>query len=212
MRDVTEDLAGHRVVPVLVIEDAARAHGVADALLAGGLPVAEVTFRTPAAAQALRTMSSRDQLVVGAGTVVTAAQVEQAVDCGATFIVSPGFSLAVVRRCAELGVPVLPGVSTASEIMAALDEGLTTMKFFPAETSGGVAAVRALAGPFPQVRFVPTGGIGPAEVSDYLALPSVIAVGGSWMAPASAIRADDVRTIRTLTREAVALAANAKER
>jgi 2-dehydro-3-deoxyphosphogluconate aldolase/(4S)-4-hydroxy-2-oxoglutarate aldolase len=209
--EVTERLARHRVVPVLVIDDAAHADGVADALVTGGLPVAEVTFRTAAAAEALRAMSRHEHLLVGAGTVVTPDQVERAVDCGATFIVSPGFSRAVVRRCAELGVPVLPGVSTASELMAALDEGLSTVKFFPAGTSGGVAAVRGLAGPFPQVRFVPTGGIGPDDARDYLALPSVVAVGGSWMAPARAIRAGDLRAVTTLVREAVALAASSKE-
>ncbi|HSF27398.1 MAG TPA: bifunctional 4-hydroxy-2-oxoglutarate aldolase/2-dehydro-3-deoxy-phosphogluconate aldolase, partial [Actinomycetes bacterium] len=185
MADVTAQLGEHRVVPVVVIDDAARAGAVADALVAGGLPVAEVTFRTAAAAEALRTMATRDDLLVGAGTVITAEQIEQAVAAGARFIVSPGLSRAVVRRAAELDVPVFPGVATASEVMAALDEGVSTVKFLPAETSGGVAAVKALAGPFPQVRFVPTGGIKAANALDYLALPAVVAVGGSWMVPAA---------------------------
>jgi 2-dehydro-3-deoxyphosphogluconate aldolase/(4S)-4-hydroxy-2-oxoglutarate aldolase len=210
--DVVDQLTRLRVVPVVVIHDAERADGVADALVRGGLPLAEVTFRTPAAAAALRAMSQRPELLVGAGTVITATQVEQAVDSGARFIVSPGFSRPVVRRCAELGVPVFPGVATASEVMAALDEGVSTLKFFPAQSSGGPAAVRALAGPFPQVRFIPTGGVNPGNAGDYLALPSVIAVGGSWMVPAATIRDGELGTITSLAREAVALTSAPKER
>jgi 2-dehydro-3-deoxyphosphogluconate aldolase/(4S)-4-hydroxy-2-oxoglutarate aldolase len=203
--DVVDQLTRLRVVPVVVIHDAERADGVADALVRGGLPLAEVTFRTPAAAAALRAMSQRPELLVGAGTVITATQVEQAVDSGARFIVSPGFSRPVVRRCAELGVPVFPGVATASEVMAALDEGVSTLKFFPAQSSGGPAAVRALAGPFPQVRFIPTGGVNPGNAGDYLALPSVVAVGGSWMVPPAAVRDGDMDTVAALAREAAAL-------
>jgi 2-dehydro-3-deoxyphosphogluconate aldolase/(4S)-4-hydroxy-2-oxoglutarate aldolase len=206
-----EELAARRVVPVLVLDDAARADDVAEALVTAGLPVAEVTFRTAAAADAVRAMARRRDILVGAGTVVTAAQVDEAVEAGARFVVSPGFSRSVVRRCADLDVPVLPGVSTASDVMAALEEGLSTVKFFPAEASGGLPAIRALSGPFPQVRFVPTGGIGPGNAAEYLALPSVLAVGGSWMVPGTAIRAGDVETVARLTREAVALAAAVKE-
>jgi 2-dehydro-3-deoxyphosphogluconate aldolase / (4S)-4-hydroxy-2-oxoglutarate aldolase len=210
--DVIDQLEQFRVVPVVVIDDAARADAVADALVRGGLPLAEVTFRTSAAPAALRAMSHTSDLLVGAGTVVTASQVEQAVDAGARFIVSPGFSRSVVRRCADLQVPVFPGVATASEVMAALDEGLSTVKFFPAQASGGAAAVRALAGPFPQVRFIPTGGIGPGNANDYLALPSVVAVGGSWMVPAAVIRSGDMDTITSLATEAVALTTASKDR
>jgi 2-dehydro-3-deoxyphosphogluconate aldolase/(4S)-4-hydroxy-2-oxoglutarate aldolase len=206
-----EELAARRVVPVLVLDDAARADDVAEALVTAGLPVAEVTFRTAAAADAVRAMARRRDILVGAGTVVTAAQVDEAVEAGARFVVSPGFSRSVVRRCADLDVPVLPGVSTASDVMAALEEGLSTVKFFPAEASGGLPAIRALSGPFPQVRFVPTGGIGPGNAAEYLALPSVLAVGGSWMVPGTAIRAGDVETVARLAREAVALAAAVKE-
>jgi 2-dehydro-3-deoxyphosphogluconate aldolase/(4S)-4-hydroxy-2-oxoglutarate aldolase len=205
MADVVDQIEHHRVVPVVVIHDASRADGVADALVRGGLPLAEVTFRTPAAATALRAMSHSSDLLVGAGTVITASQVEQAVDAGARFIVSPGFSRSVVRRCAELRVPVFPGVATASEVMAALDEGLSTVKFFPAQSSGGAAAIRALAGPFPQVRFIPTGGVNPGNANDYLALPSVVAVGGSWMVPPAAVRDGDMDTVAALAREAAAL-------
>lgn len=211
MTDLVDRLTRHRVVPVVVIHDASRADGVADALVRGGLPLAEVTFRTPEAATALRVMSRRSDMLVGAGTVITATQVEQAVDAGARFIVSPGFSRSVVRRCAELAVPVFPGVASASEVMAALDEGLSTLKFFPAEPSGGVAAVRALAAPFPQVRFIPTGGVGPRNVNDYLALPSVVAVGGSWMVPAAAVRDGDMEAVTALSREAAALTSTRNE-
>lgn len=176
-------LGPHRVVPVVVLHDAGSAGDLGAALAAGGLPVAEVTFRTAAAAAALRRMAERDDLLVGAGTVLTPEQVDLAHDAGARFVVSPGLSGDVVRRCQEIGMPVLPGTSTATEIMQALALGLDTVKFFPAEQSGGVAMVKALAAAFPQVRFVPTGGITAETASTYLALPPVLAVGGSWMVP-----------------------------
>jgi 2-dehydro-3-deoxyphosphogluconate aldolase/(4S)-4-hydroxy-2-oxoglutarate aldolase len=174
-------LGPHRVVPVVVLDDAGRADDLAAALVAGGIPVAEVTFRTPEAAAVLRRMAQRPDLLVGAGTVITAAQAELAHEAGARFVVSPGLSAAVVRRCQELDLPVIPGVSTASEIIEALDLGLDTVKLFPAEASGGLATVKALAAAFPQVRFVPTGGITAASAPTYLAHPAVRAVGGSWM-------------------------------
>jgi len=203
--DTLDRLAAHRLVPVVVIDDAADAGPLAAALVAGGLPVAEVTFRTAAAADAVRAMADRGDVLVGAGTVLTPAQVDAAVAAGARYIVSPGTSRAVVERCAELGVPALPGAVTATEVQAALELGCTTVKFFPAGTSGGPAAVTALAAPFGGVRFVPTGGIGPATVADYLALPSVVAVGGSWMVPRDRIRAGDLDAVRALTAQAVAL-------
>ncbi|MBC2932512.1 bifunctional 4-hydroxy-2-oxoglutarate aldolase/2-dehydro-3-deoxy-phosphogluconate aldolase [Nocardioides sp. zg-1228] len=176
-----EVLRGHRVVPVVVLDDPDRADALGDALVSGGLPVAEATFRTPGAAAVLRRLAARDDLVVGAGTVLTPAQVDLAHEAGAGFVVSPGLSDGVVRRCQELGLPVVPGVSTASEIMHALDLGLDTVKFFPAEANGGLPAVKALAAAFPQVRFVPTGGITEASAPAYLAHGAVAAVGGSWM-------------------------------
>ena len=203
--DTLDRLAAHRLVPVVVIDDAADAGPLAAALVAGGLPVAEVTFRTAAAADAVRAMADRGDVLVGAGTVLTPDQVDAAVAAGARYIVSPGTSRAVVERCAELGVPALPGAVTATEVQAALELGCTTVKFFPAGTSGGPAAVTALAAPFGGVRFVPTGGIGPATVADYLALPSVVAVGGSWMVPRDRIRAGDLDAVRALTAQAVAL-------
>jgi 2-dehydro-3-deoxyphosphogluconate aldolase/(4S)-4-hydroxy-2-oxoglutarate aldolase len=177
----TDVLGGHRVVPVVVLDDPAKADALGAALVVGGLPVAEATFRTPEAAAVLRRLAANDDLVVGAGTVLTDRQVDEALESGARFVVSPGLSARVVRRCQEAGVPVVPGVSTPSEIMQALDLGLDTVKFFPAEANGGLATIKALAAAFPQVRFMPTGGITVDTAPAYLAHPSVAAVGGSWM-------------------------------
>jgi 2-dehydro-3-deoxyphosphogluconate aldolase/(4S)-4-hydroxy-2-oxoglutarate aldolase len=203
--DVLSALSDARLVPVVVLDDAADAEGLAGALVAGGLPVAEVTFRTAAAPDSIRAMAARGDILVGAGTVLTVAQVDQAVAAGARFVVSPGLSRAVVERCGEHGVLALPGAVTATEVQAALELGLTTVKFFPAGTSGGAAAIKALAAPFGGVRFVPTGGVGPKNLADYLALPAVAAVGGSWMVPRDLVRSGDFAGIQTLTAEAVAL-------
>ncbi|WP_199423392.1 bifunctional 4-hydroxy-2-oxoglutarate aldolase/2-dehydro-3-deoxy-phosphogluconate aldolase [Actinotalea solisilvae] len=199
-------LAAARLVPVVVLDDAADAAPLAAALVEGGLPVAEVTFRTAAAADAIRAMSERGDVLVGAGTVLTPAQVDQAVAAGASYVVSPGLSRAVVERCREHGVLPLPGAVTATEIQAALELGLSTVKFFPAGTSGGAKAIAALAAPFGGVTFVPTGGVGAANLHEYLDLPSVVAVGGSWMVPKDLVRAGDFAGITRLTTEAVALA------
>lgn len=207
MTDVLDRLARHRLVPVVVLDEAADAGPLADALVGGGLPVAEVTFRTAAAADAIRVMADRGDVLVGAGTVVTPAQVDQAVAAGAQYLVSPGTSRAVVERAQEHGVPVLPGAVTATEVQAALELGLSTVKFFPAGTSGGSKAIAALAAPFGGVRFVPTGGVGPANLDEYLALPCVAAVGGSWMVPRERVRAGDLDGVRALVADAVALAA-----
>ncbi|WP_084079597.1 bifunctional 4-hydroxy-2-oxoglutarate aldolase/2-dehydro-3-deoxy-phosphogluconate aldolase [Demequina sp. NBRC 110057] len=204
--DVLSGLGEHRLVPVVVLDAAADASGLAEALVSGGLPVAEVTFRTPAAAESIRVMAARGDMIVGAGTVLTAAQVDEAADAGASYVVSPGLSRAVVERCGERGVLALPGAVTASEVMAALELGVTTVKFFPAETSGGAAAVKALAAPFKDVRFVPTGGIGPKNLHEYLSIPAVHAVGGSWMVPRDLIASGDFDEVERLTAQAVALA------
>ena len=201
----------HTLVPVVVIDDAARATGLGHALVAGGLPVAEVTFRTAAARASIEAMAAVPDLLVGAGTVRTPEQVTQAVEAGARYIVSPGLSEAVVRRCQELGVPVLPGAVTATEVQAAAELGLGTVKFFPAETSGGAAAIKALAAPFHDITFVPTGGIGPKNLADYLAAKAVVGVGGSWMCPREAVAQGDFATIERLCREAVELVAQLKE-
>lgn len=207
--DVLPALSVALLVPVVVLDDAAQAGPLAAALVAGGLPVAEVTFRTAAAADSIRVMAQRGDMLVGAGTVLTVEQVDQAVAAGATYVVSPGLSRAVVERCQEHGVLALPGAVTATEIQAALELGLTTVKFFPAGTSGGPAAIKALAAPFAGVRFVPTGGVGPANLLDYLDIPAVAAVGGSWMVPQKLIREGDFAGVTRLSAEAMALARSA---
>jgi 2-dehydro-3-deoxyphosphogluconate aldolase / (4S)-4-hydroxy-2-oxoglutarate aldolase len=203
--DVTSVLSSARLVPVVVLDDAADADALAGALVAGGLPVAEVTFRTAAAADSIRAMSARGDILVGAGTVLTVAQVDQAVAAGARFVVSPGLSRAVVERCQDKGVLALPGAVTATEVQAALELGINTVKFFPAGTSGGAAAISALAAPFGDVRFVPTGGVGPKNLAEYLAIPVVAAVGGSWMVPRDLVKSGDFAGIQALTAEAVAM-------
>ncbi|WP_169164485.1 bifunctional 4-hydroxy-2-oxoglutarate aldolase/2-dehydro-3-deoxy-phosphogluconate aldolase [Cellulomonas taurus] len=204
--DVLTQLSASRLVPVVVLDQAADADGLASALVAGGLPVAEVTFRTDAAAESIRIMADRGDVLVGAGTVITPAQVDQAVAAGARYLVSPGTSRAVIERAQEHGVPVLPGAVTATEVQAALELGLDTVKFFPAGTSGGAPAISALSAPFGGVRFVPTGGVGPKNLHEYLALPSVAAVGGSWMVPRDRVRAGDFDGVQALIADAVALA------
>ena len=205
MSETLEQLAAARLVPVVVLDDAAHAGPLAGALAEGGLPVAEVTFRTAAAAAAIAEMAKDGRVLVGAGTVLTPAQVDEAVDAGARYVVSQGFSRAVVERCAARGVLALPGAVTATEVQAALEAGLSTLKFFPAETSGGAAAIKALSAPFGGVRFVPTGGIGPANLAEYLALPAVAAVGGSWMVPRDLIAAGRFDDVAALVADAVAL-------
>lgn len=197
------------IIPVIVIDDASRAEGLAQALIRGGIPVAEVTFRTTAAREAIARMAAVEGLSVGAGTVVTADQVDQAAEAGARFIVSPGLSRRVVERAQELGLPVYPGVATPTEIISALDLGLRTLKLFPASLYGGLKAIKALGAPFPGVQFIPTGGIGEADVADYLALPNVAAVGGSWMATASDIARGDFDRIERLCIAAVSALNNA---
>jgi 2-dehydro-3-deoxyphosphogluconate aldolase/(4S)-4-hydroxy-2-oxoglutarate aldolase len=204
---VLDELCSRRVVPVVVIDELDTALPLARALVEGGLPVAEVTFRTAVAAVAMRLIADETDLLVGAGTVVRPEQVDLAFDAGARFVVTPGFSPAVADRCAELGIPVIPGVATATEVIAALDHGLDLLKLFPAEASGGIPLLRALRGPFPDVRFVPTGGVSAANAPDYLALPSVAAIGGSWMVAPELIRAGDFAAITRLTAEAVAIGA-----
>ncbi|KUM75278.1 bifunctional 4-hydroxy-2-oxoglutarate aldolase/2-dehydro-3-deoxy-phosphogluconate aldolase [Streptomyces griseorubiginosus] len=196
-------LAGARLMPVLTVPSAASAGPLADALAAGGARCAEVTFRTPDAEQALKAMAAHGGLAVGAGTVLTPEQAERAVAAGARFVVSPGFDEDVVAKCRELAVPVVPGVASATELMRALRAGLDTVKLFPAEPLGGLPMLRALAAPFPQARFVPTGGIDASRLPAYLAHPAVLAVGGSWMATAVHLERGEYEEIRRLTAEAV---------
>ncbi|SDC86831.1 bifunctional 4-hydroxy-2-oxoglutarate aldolase/2-dehydro-3-deoxy-phosphogluconate aldolase [Nocardioides lianchengensis] len=186
-----DELGRHRVVPVVVLDDADRADDLGAALVAGGLPVAEVTLRSLRAGAVLAALAARGDVLVGAGTVLTPDHVDLARDAGAGFIVSPGLSADVVRRCREVGLPVIPGVSTATEVMAARELGLDTVKFFPAEASGGAPAVKALASVFPGLGFMPTGGITEATAPAYLSLPAVTAVGGSWMVAPDLLAAGD---------------------
>lgn len=204
--DVARLFAGIPVVPAVVLADPDAVAPLADALTRGGLPCAEVTLRTPAAVEVIRAFARRPGLLVGAGTVTTADQVDRVVDAGARFVVSPGLSDAVVERCRALEVPVLPGVATATEIMRAIDAGLRTVKLFPARQLGGLAGLRALAAPFPGLGFVPTGGIGPDELRDYLGEPAVVAVGGTWMVNPTLVRDGRFDEVERLVREAMQVA------
>ncbi|MEU5742474.1 bifunctional 4-hydroxy-2-oxoglutarate aldolase/2-dehydro-3-deoxy-phosphogluconate aldolase [Streptomyces tendae] len=196
------------VVPVVVVDDLADAVPLARALVAGGLPAIEVTLRTPVALDAIRAIAGEvPGAVVGAGTVVTAAQVREVVAAGARFLVSPGWTDALLEAMRASGVPFLPGVSTTSEVVALLERGVREMKFFPAEAAGGTAYLKALAAPLPQARFCPTGGISPASAPEYLALPNVVCVGGSWMLPKDAVANGDWGRVEALAREAAALGA-----
>ncbi len=193
------------VIPVLTIPDASKAEGLARALVTGGLPALEVTLRTPAALDAIRAMTKVDGGVVGAGTIITPDDVVAAKEAGALFGVSPGSSPRILDKAEEVGLPMLPGAVTVTEIMALLDRGYTMLKFFPAEASGGAPALGAFSGPLPQASFCPTGGVSLKNVGDYLSLKNTVCVGGSWVAPSDLIAAEDWDRIEELAREAAAL-------
>jgi 2-dehydro-3-deoxyphosphogluconate aldolase/(4S)-4-hydroxy-2-oxoglutarate aldolase len=212
MMDVLERIRQLKVVPVIVIDDAASALPLADAIVAGGLPCLEVTFRTSAAAAAIaRIAAERPGLLVGAGTVLTPAQAAAAQAAGARFVVTPGFGPAVVDWCLEHSLPVFPGVCTPTDIELALARGLDTLKFFPAESIGGLPYLKAIAAPYGGIRFLPTGGINAANLRSYLDFRSVVACAGSWMAPAEWIRAGEFGRITAETRRAVAIVAGGVE-
>ena len=193
------------VVPVLVIDDLAHAKKLAEALVAGGLPALEVTLRTPVALDAIRAMAEVPGGRVGAGTLLTPADVKAAKAAGATFGVSPGATQRLLDACAEYDLPLLPGAATASEVMVLLEMGYTVQKFFPAEQSGGAAFLKSLGSPIPQVKFCPTGGISLKNARDYLSLSNILCVGGSWVAPKDALARGDWGAITTLAAEAAAL-------
>lgn len=193
------------VVPVLVLDDASKAAGLAKALVAGGLPALEVTLRTPAALDAITEMASVEGGVVGAGTLLTTQDVENAKKAGATFGVSPGATDRLLDACEANDLPLLPGTATASEAMRLLERGYTVQKFFPAEANGGAPALKAIGAPIPQVKFCPTGGVSLKNANDYLSLSNTLCVGGSWVAPKDAIAAEDWVTIEALAKEAAAL-------
>jgi len=205
-RHAAEICALAPVVPVLVIDDLASAADLARALVAGGLPALEVTLRTPQALEAIRAMAAVPGGVVGAGTLLTPEDVRAAKAAGARFGVSPGATDRLLAACEAEGLPLLPGAATATEVMALLEKGYSVQKFFPAEAAGGAAALKAIGAPIPQVRFCPTGGIGPANARDYLALANVMCVGGSWVAPKDLVARGDWPGVVALARAARALA------
>ncbi|MDR2143020.1 MAG: bifunctional 4-hydroxy-2-oxoglutarate aldolase/2-dehydro-3-deoxy-phosphogluconate aldolase [Treponema sp.] len=199
------------IVPVIKIDDPEKAVPLAGALRAGNLPCAEITFRTSAGEEAIRRIHGEvPEILLGAGTILTADQVDRAAAAGAGFAVSPGFNPRVVFRCIERGLPVIPGCSNPSDMEMALEAGLETVKFFPAEQGGGLDYIKAVAAPYPMLSFVPTGGINPGNLAKYLAFEKVLACGGSWMAGADLINAGDFGRITALCKEAVELAAKAR--
>jgi len=198
-----QELSALKIVPVIALERAEDIVPLGRALAENGLPVAEITFRTDAALEAIRLLrQAQPSMLIGAGTVLNKAQIEQAKAAGATFIVSPGLNPNTVRAARDLDIPMIPGVNNPSDIEAAIELGLTAVKFFPAEPSGGVKMIKALLGPYSQMQFMPTGGIGPHNIRDYLAIPGVIACGGSWMVEPALVREGNWSEIGRLARAA----------
>lgn len=195
------------VIPVMVINNLEHAVPLANALVEGGLKVLEITLRTPIALEAIKKIKAEvPDAIVGAGTVINLETLNQVIDAGAEFIVSPGVTDTVIDAALASGVPILPGVVTPSEVMNLLEKGITEMKFFPAEAAGGIPMVKSIGGPLPQVTFCPTGGVSPKNAAAYLALPNVACVGGSWMAPADLVDAENWDEIKRLTVEAISIA------
>jgi 2-dehydro-3-deoxyphosphogluconate aldolase/(4S)-4-hydroxy-2-oxoglutarate aldolase len=193
------------VVPVIILDDVSQARPLAEALVAGGLPILEVTLRTPNALKVMEEMSKVEGAIVGSGTVRTALHMKQSVDAGCRFMVSPGISPRILDAADEIGIPLLPGIATPSEAMTAAERGYSFLKFFPAEANGGAPVLKAFASPIPDITFCPTGGIDAVKAKTYLALPNVICVGGSWIMPADALAGNDWGRIEALAREASAL-------
>ena len=209
MKTIAEQFYEYGVVPVVVLEEAKDALPLAKALVEGGLPCAEVTFRTEAAEESIRLMSEKyPEMLVGAGTVLTTKQVDRAAAAGAKFIVSPGFDPEIVDYCLEKKIPVFPGCITPSEVAQAVKRGLEVVKFFPAEQAGGVAMIKAMAAPYTMVKFMPTGGISAKNLKDYLSFGKILCCGGRWMVKGDMIRKGEVDKIRELAKEAVELAAS----
>ena len=206
MSTIFEQFKKIGIIPVVVLDDAKDAEPLAEALCEGGLPCAEVTFRTAAAADVIRIMSEKyPEMLVGAGTVLTKEQVDRAVECGAKFIVSPGLNPEIVKYCISKGIPVTPGTQTPSEMEQAIELGLSVVKFFPAEPAGGLKMIKAVAAPYVGLQFMPTGGISAANVREYLKFDRIIACGGSWMVKADLVKAGKFDEIKALTAEAAAI-------
>jgi len=204
MANIFDQLQQLGIVPVVVLENAKDAEPLAKALVEGGLPCAEVTFRTDAAEESIRIMSEKyPEMIVGAGTVLTTEQVDRAVAAGAKFIVSPGLNPRIVKYCVEKNIPICPGCTNPSDIEQALENGLNVVKFFPAEPAGGLPMIKAMAAPYVGVKFMPTGGIKPSNVKSYLEYDRIIACGGSWMVPGDLVNSGDFDKIKELTKEAV---------
>ena len=212
MSTVAEKFAGYGVVPVVVLDDAKDAAPLAKALVEGGLPCAEVSFRTAAAEESIKIMTSEyPDMFVGAGTVLTIDQVDRAVAAGAKFIVSPGFDQEIVDYCISKDIPVFPGCITPSEVAQAVKRGLKVVKFFPAEQFGGVATIKAMAAPYVGLKFMPTGGISAKNLENYLSCDKIVACGGSWMVKGDLVKAGKFDEIKALTAEAVKLAAEIRK-
>lgn len=203
---ILEEIKKYGIVPVVVLEHAEDARPLAEALVQGGLPCAEVTFRTEAAEESIRIMTGTyPDMLIGAGTILTVEQADQAVKAGARFIVSPGFDPEIVDDCLSKGIPVFPGCVTPSEVAQAVKRGLEVVKFFPAEQFGGVSAIKALAAPYPQIKFMPTGGVNEKNLREYLNCDKVVCCGGSWMVKGEFVRNKEFSKINRLTQEAVEL-------
>ena len=212
MKDILERIEELKIVPVVKLERTEDAVPLAKALIAGGIPAAEVTFRTACAAEVIKEMTTAfPDMLVGAGTVLNAKQVDEAIEAGAKFIVSPGFDPDMVRHCLDKGIPVLPGCVTAGEVQQAISMGLTLLKFFPAEQSGGLAAIKALSAPFGQIRWMPTGGISVKNIKSYLAFPKIIACGGSYMVADKEINAKDWDKITEICKDTIELIHGSQE-
>lgn len=211
MNDIFAKIAALKLVPVVKLERATDALSLGESLLAGGLPLAEITFRTAAAADSIRILSARlPQMLIGAGTVLTIDHVKQAVDAGAQFMVAPGFNAKVVDYCVANGILIVPGVNSPTDVEMGLERDLAVLKFFPAEASGGLKMLKALCGPYSGVQFMPTGGINSKNLLEYLAFNRVLACGGTWMVEPAMIAAGRFDEITRLTREAVELIASAQ--
>ena len=203
-----ELIRGYKIVPVVKIDDAEKAVPLAKALIDAGLPVAEITYRTAAAQESIRRIAEAfPQMLVGAGTVLTTQQVDSAISAGAKFIVSPGFNPKVTSYAMEKGITMIPGICTPTELEAAMELGLRTLKFFPAEQAGGASFIKAIGAPYGDVSFIPTGGISESNMKEYLSLKNVLAIGGSWMVKSDLIANDEFAKITELTKKAVELAA-----
>lgn len=209
--NIIKELSLIGIVPVIALDDAKDASPLAEALCKGGLPCAEITFRTDAAEESIRIMAKEfPDMLVGAGTVLTAEQADRAINAGARFLVSPGLNPEVVKHCLAKGYPIVPGCATPSEVETAISLGLDTVKFFPAEAAGGISMIKAMSAPYGKIKFMPTGGIGEGNLNEYLSFGKIFACGGSWMAPKKFISSGDFEQIEKLTRGAVSAMLNIK--